>query len=121
MDQPPVPPSPKNDTPPTLSRTITVLFSIYGIIAVCILLGQNVPGTVGDSVRWLTLPMWGAGLGLGLAILYYGITIVGEKNRPMIVRVLSPLVGLAVGLVVFFGAIFFAITASLSNVTESEG
>jgi hypothetical protein len=116
---PPGPPVQPATVPHGSTLAQKIFISLYAVLAAVISFGNNVSGPVGDFVRYLTLPMFGVGAGLGIIIFIYGINISAKKDRPMVVRILSPIVGLAVGFVVFIGAAWLALIASLSNVHES--
>ena len=120
MDTPVSPPAASVAPPSILGFTtwLRICMAVYAVLAVSILLGNNVEGAIGDSVRWLTIPMFIAGICLGLSLLGGSLAVATKKENSLMVRFLSPLVGLAVGSVVFFGGGMLAITAMMSNVKE---
>lgn len=115
---PPVSVTPPPPSTSGLPKYLKLPILIYGAMAIYVLLFKNIPGLLGDTVRWLSIPMLITGGWLGLAMLGYGVSIIFIKTNTAIVRILAPIVGLVFGLVVFAGSIFLSFIASLSNASE---
>ncbi len=122
MDQNPITPQvPESSVNSGLSRAVKIFIAIYAVLAVFILLGADTYGAIGDWVRMTTIPMFVTAILLAVSLLSYGIQLSTKKESPMVVRVLAPIVGLAVGAAVFMGGAFIALTALMSNVREGGG
>ena len=100
---------------------LKVLIAAYALLAIFILLANNVPGSLGDAVQWVALPITVAGIVLGVSMFGYGVSLALKKENPGAVRILAPIAGLAVGFVIFMGGIFLGLTASESNAHEGGG
>ncbi len=100
------------------TKNIKIIVTIYAVCVACILFGENVPGTIGNLVNFLSaLPMFIAGSFLGMFILGYGISISLKKENRMVVRILSPFVGVTAGFIVFVFGAFMTLGAIFSNVS----
>ena len=98
------------------TKNIKIIVTTYAVCATYILLGANVPGIIGNSVNFLSLPMFIAGSFLGIFILGYGISISLKKENRMVVRILSPFVGVTAGFIVFVFGALMTLGAIFSNV-----
>lgn len=100
------------------SKYVRYMMMLYGALAIFILAGQNVSGPIGDTVHDLTAPIFILGVILGLSYLGLGVSIASNKEYPTGIRILAPIVGLAIGFVVFLGGAWLSLIASESNVHE---
>ncbi len=108
-----------------------ISITLFAILAAFILFFQNT-ADFGDLVHMMALPMFILTLITACSVLGYsirdtknkGVTAEdaqGAKVAHAVIRGLSVLVGLISAAIIFFGGLFLAFAASLSNVHEGGG